>query len=104
MNNWHAQVTDSFASFDQEVRLAQVFDREVNVAARVSADGTVEMERQTHGQEVPALLKLPREALEALRDALNREMPPTDDRDLRDALRVERERVDRVLGTIAGTR
>ena len=93
---WKAVVSDDPASFNTDVRIADVYQDEVVVAAEV-VEGHVTMRRQQPAEEVPRLLSLPIEALEALRDALNQHSPPTDDRDLRDALAVERARVDRIL-------
>ena len=93
---WKAVVSRDPSSFGIDVRIADVYEDHVVVASEV-VDGHVTMERQGPAAEVPRLLTLPPEALDALRDALNQHSPPTDDRDLRDALSVERARVDRIL-------
>lgn len=94
---WKAQVADAVASFNVEVRIANIYGDDMHV---VHPGG--ELERIRRGAEVPAVLSLPREAIEALRDALNGHAPPSSDADLREALRVERARVDRILGMQEG--
>ena len=89
---WKAQVSDSLTSFNVEIRLANVYHDDMHV---MRPDGTVETVRV--GSEVPPVLSLPREAVEALRDALNGHAPPSSEADLREALEVERGRVDRIL-------
>lgn len=46
------------------------------------------------------LFRLPREALIAIADAVYDHYPPKDDKDLREALEIERGRVDRVLDVV----
>ena len=66
-------------------------------AVEVDEFGSLIMEEQPPGVMFPTLLLLPEGAVTALRDAFNGHAPPTDDADLREALNVERERVNRIL-------
>lgn len=94
---WKANASEEFELGYVVLRLADIRNDDVDVATGYVTDGCPTFRTQSRASEVPAFLRLPREAAEALRDALNGHMPPRDDRDLRDALRVERERVDRIL-------
>lgn len=98
MRHWIASVEDDYGRMQVALRLGyRVGEDRVSVAVATGDDGTLVMQEQGTYDVTPAVLRLPREAVEALRDALNGHMPPTDDGDLRDALKVERERVDRML-------
>lgn len=100
MRHWIATIEHDFAHMEFAIRLAhKVDDHRIAVACDTNG-GDVVMREQRQSEAAPALLRLPREAVEALRDALNGHMPPTDDRDLRDALQVERARVDRMLDAV----
>ena len=78
-----------------EVRLGTT---EGHAAVEVDEFGNIVMEEQpTPGVMIPPLLFLPEDMMLALRDAFNDHAPPTDDADLREALSIERARVDRVL-------
>ena len=67
------------------------------VATSVAEDGDVIFEEAERGVYTDPFLRFSDEALIALRDALNGHAPPTSDADLRDALKVERSRVDRII-------
>lgn len=98
MRRWIATVEDDYGRMQFAIRLAHpVSEDRIAVAVATEDDGTVVMREQGNYEVAPAILRLPREAIEAVRDALNGHMPPRDDSDLREALRVERERVDRIL-------
>lgn len=77
-----------------EIRLGTT---EGHAAVEVDEFGSVIMEAQPEGVVIPPFLRLPRDAMLALRDALNGHAPPVDDADLREALNVERARVDRLI-------
>jgi len=93
---WKAIVSEDPGTFRLDVRLVDAFDDHVDVA-QVDVNGVVTTHRQNRGVEVPRMLSIPHEALDALRDAINGHAPPSDDRDLRDALAIERRRVDKIL-------
>lgn len=96
---WKANASEDFVMGHVVVRLAERRGDDLIVATD-AYDGDVMLQTQPASSEVPAFLRLPREAAEALRDALNGHMPPRDDSDLREALQVERDRVDRLLATV----
>lgn len=93
---WKAHAEDDFAYGQIAIRLADVRDDQVLVVIGAH-EGAMDAEWQNDGFEVPPLIRLPIEAVEALRDALNGHLPPRDDTDLHEALAVERSRVDRIL-------
>lgn len=99
---WKANASEEFELGYVVLRLADIRNDDMDVATGYVTDGSPTFQTQSRAVEVPTFLRLPYEAAEALRDALNGHMPPRDDRDLRDALRVERERVDRVLDRLTG--
>lgn len=68
-----------------------------SVATGIGSLGDVHFMEQDEGVYVEPFLRLPSDAMLAVRDALNGHAPPTDDTDLREALSVERERVDKVI-------
>lgn len=96
--SWRAHVTDSFAAIGVEVRIVDAYDDHADVVT--VEDGRTIATRVGRGEQMPPALTLPYEAVEALRDALNGHAPPPSDADLREALQVERGRVDRILGTL----
>lgn len=68
-----------------------------SVAELVDVDGSIVFVEHEEGTFAEPFLRLPQEAALALRDALNNHAPPTDDTDLREALSVERERVNKII-------
>lgn len=97
--SYKARITDGLDHFDVEIHIGDLHDDGVDVAVGVDDGGRVVMERRSYAAATGPLLRLPREAVEALRDALNGYAPPRDDADVREALSVERARVDRILGS-----
>ena len=68
-----------------------------SAASLVDVDGSLVFVEHAPGEFVEPFLRLPQEAALALRDALNDHAPPSDDADLREALTVERERVNKII-------
>lgn len=92
-------VPDPFGEYT-EVRVAY------NDCAAIEVDeyGNIVMMEQPPGAAVPPLLRLPRELVVPLRDALSGVAPPPSGADLREALDIERARVDAVLSSLLGSR
>lgn len=77
---------------------------EGHAAVEVDEFGNIIMEQQPEGVGIPPFLRLPHDAMLALRDALNGHAPPTSDADLREALAVERMRVNRAIDRLFSQR
>lgn len=102
MREWRAAVEYDPITGSYAIRLAQKAGDGYHNVAVSAQDGHATMQRVPMGYEVPRFVSLPREAVDALRDALDEKAPRASDADLREALQVERGRVDRVLASLTG--
>lgn len=94
---YHAAVSQDPFSHTAELRLVYEGSNRRAAASLVDVDGSIVFVDSEEGEQVDPFLRIPLGALPALRDALNEHVPPTDDTDLREALSVERERVNRII-------
>ena len=99
---YRASVSVDPLSRTAEVRLIREGYPLQAAAEGVGEDGIVFFTEADEGVMVPPFLRLPSDALNALRDAFNDHAPPSDDADLREALSVERGRVDKVISAYIG--
>lgn len=66
-------------------------------AVELDEVGNLIMKEQSPGEMIPSLLRVPHALVGPLRDALSEVAPPPDDADLREALTIERERVNKII-------
>lgn len=104
VNGWQCLVTDDFPSMGVAFQLAWRRDRRTDFVTEISADTT--LLSVDEGEAGPRSLKLSKDAARALRLALDAHFgdAPNDYRaryeEARDALVVERARVDQLLGVL----
>lgn len=95
-----ADVTHDYLTGWTAVRVVAKENGNFYAATRVEEDGQVVLEQHPAGTMVPELLKMPRDIALAIQAALNDHAPVQQDHDLREALKVERERVDKILDRV----
>ncbi|MFN2347139.1 MAG: hypothetical protein ABR616_15680 [Dermatophilaceae bacterium] len=95
--SYRAHVSQDPLNRTAELRLVYEGNRQTSVATEVSEDGHIIFEDVAEGVYVEPFLRFPETAIGAIREALEEFSPPPTDADLRDALELERQRVDRVI-------
>lgn len=94
-----ADVTHDYLSGWAEIRLIAKENGNF-YAAKVDENGFITLEQHAEGTIVPAALKMPRDIALAIQAALNDHAPVQQDQDLREALKIERARVDKILNKV----
>lgn len=94
------QVTHDYLTGWTEIRMIAKHNGTTYAATRVNEDGSIVLEQHPEGTVVPAVLRMPRDFALELQAALNDHAPVQQDADLREALKVERARVDKIIDKV----
>ena len=102
---WLASVITEPITNTAEVRLGRPIEAgRYQAAVGVSDDGHLIMEEVDGGVSIPPFVRIPYPALLAVVNEVTKDLPPTDVDSMREALTLERQRVDQLIGAAIRSR